>query len=146
MPPLHGLRVIDLTRVLAGPYCAMLLGDMGAEVIKVEEPVHGDDTRAWAPFQDGVSTFFLGMNRSKKSVALDLKTPDGADTLRRLIRTADVWSRTSGRAARKSWASTTRPSVPGTRSSSTVRSPATASRAQSATCPVTTRSSKVNPG
>ena len=90
MPPLHGLRVIDLTRVLAGPYCAMLLGDMGAEVIKVEEPVHGDDTRAWAPFQDGVSTFFLGMNRSKKSVALDLKTPDGADTLRRLIRTADV--------------------------------------------------------
>ena len=90
MPPLHGLRVIDLTRVLAGPYCAMLLGDMGAEVIKVEEPVHGDDTRAWAPFQDGVSTFFLGMNRSKKSVGLDLKTPEGADTLRRLIRTADV--------------------------------------------------------
>ena len=90
MPPLHGLRVIDLTRVLAGPYCAMLLGDMGAEVIKVEEPVHGDDTRAWAPFQDGVSTFFLGMNRSKKSVTLDLKTADGADTLRRLIRTADI--------------------------------------------------------
>ena len=90
MPPLHGLRVIDLTRVLAGPYCAMLLGDMGAEVIKVEEPVHGDDTRAWAPFQDGVSTFFLGMNRSKKSVGLDLKTHEGADTLRRLIRTADV--------------------------------------------------------
>ena len=90
MPPLHDLRVIDLTRVLAGPYCAMLLGDMGAEVIKVEEPAHGDDTRAWAPFQDGVSTFFLGMNRSKKSVTLDLKTPDGAEALRRLIRTADV--------------------------------------------------------
>ena len=89
MPPLHGLRVVDLTRVLAGPYCAMLLGDMGAEVLKIEEPVHGDDTRAWAPFQDGVSTFFLGMNRSKKSVALDLKTPDGAEALRRLIRTAD---------------------------------------------------------
>ena len=90
MPPLHDLRVIDLTRVLAGPYCAMLLGDMGAEVIKIEEPVHGDDTRTWAPFQDGISTFFLGMNRSKKSVALDLKTPDGAEALRRLIRTADV--------------------------------------------------------
>ena len=90
MPPLHGLRVIDLTRVLAGPYCAMLLGDMGAEVIKIEEPVHGDDSRAWAPFQDGVSTFFLGMNRSKKSVALDLKIPAGAEALRRLIRTADV--------------------------------------------------------
>lgn len=90
MPPLHGLKVIDLTRVLAGPYCAMLLGDMGAEVLKIEEPVHGDDTRAWAPFQDGVSTFFLGMNRSKKSVALDLKVPEGAEALRRLIRTADV--------------------------------------------------------
>lgn len=90
MPPLHDLRVIDLTRVLAGPYCAMLLGDMGAEVLKIEEPVHGDDTRAWAPFQGGVSTFFLGMNRSKKSVTLDLKTADGADTLRRLIRTADI--------------------------------------------------------
>ena len=90
MPPLHGLKVIDLTRVLAGPYCAMLLGDMGAEVIKIEEPVDGDDTRAWAPFQDGVSTFFLGMNRSKKSVTLDLKAHDGAEALRRLIRTADV--------------------------------------------------------
>jgi len=90
MPPLHGLRVIDLTRVLAGPYCAMMLGDMGADVIKVEEPSHGDDTRAWAPFADGVSTFFLGLNRSKRSVALDLKTPAGADALRGLLGDADV--------------------------------------------------------
>ena len=90
MPPLRGIRVVDLTRVLAGPYCAMLLGDMGAEVIKVEEPSHGDDTRAWAPFAGEVSTFFLGMNRSKKSVSLDLKTPVGADALRQLIRSADV--------------------------------------------------------
>ena len=90
MPPLHGLRVIDLTRVLAGPYCAMLLGDMGAEVIKIEEPSHGDDTRAWAPFQQGISTFFLGMNRSKKSVALDLKTQAGADALRNLLTDTDI--------------------------------------------------------
>ena len=90
MPPLHGLRVIDLTRVLAGPYCAMLLGDMGAEVLKIEEPSHGDDTRAWAPFQQGVSTFFLGMNRSKKSVALDLKTIDGAEALRELLHETDI--------------------------------------------------------
>ena len=90
MPPLHGLRVIDLTRVLAGPYCAMLLGDMGAEVLKIEEPSHGDDTRAWAPFQQGVSTFFLGMNRSKKSVALDLKTTDGAGALRELLHETDI--------------------------------------------------------
>ena len=90
MPPLDGLRVVDLTRVLAGPYCAMMLGDMGAEVIKVEEPTHGDDTRAWAPHRDGWSTFFLGLNRSKKSLALDLKSEEGAGALRRLIATADV--------------------------------------------------------
>ena len=90
MPPLHGLRVIDLTRVLAGPYCAMMLGDMGAEVLKVEEPAHGDDTRSWAPHREGWSTFFLGLNRSKKSVALDLKSEEGASALRRLVATADV--------------------------------------------------------
>ena len=90
MPPLDGLRVLDLTRVLAGPYCAMMLGDMGAEVLKIEEPTHGDDTRAWAPHRNGWSTFFLGLNRSKKSVALDLKSAAGADALRRLIATADV--------------------------------------------------------
>ena len=90
MPPLHGLRVIDLTRVLAGPYCAMMLGDMGADVIKVEEPSHGDDTRAWAPFHDGVRTFFLAPNRSKRSIGLDLKTPAGADALRALLADADV--------------------------------------------------------
>ena len=90
MPPLDGLRVLDLTRVLAGPYCAMMLGDMGAEVLKIEEPTHGDDTRAWAPHREGWSTFFLGLNRSKKSVALDLKSESGAAALRRLIPTADV--------------------------------------------------------
>ncbi len=90
MPPLDGLKVIDLTRVLAGPFCTMMLGDMGAEVIKIEEPQHGDDTRAWGPFVDGWSSFFLGMNRNKKSVALDLKSRDGAEALRRLIRDADV--------------------------------------------------------
>ena len=67
-----------------------MLGDMGAEVLKIEEPKHGDDSRAWAPFIDGTGSFFLALNRSKKSVALDLKTPDGADALRRLIETADV--------------------------------------------------------
>ena len=90
IPPLQGIRVIDLTRVLAGPFCTMLLGDMGAEVIKIEEPRHGDETRGWAPFVDGSSAYFLGVNRSKKSVALDLKTPEGRDVLKRLIETADV--------------------------------------------------------
>jgi formyl-CoA transferase len=90
MPPLDGLRVVDLTRVVAGPFCTMMLGDMGAEVLKIEEPKHGDDSRAWAPFIEGTGSFFLTLNRSKKSVALDLKTPDGADALRRLIESADV--------------------------------------------------------
>ena len=90
MAPLDGLRVIDLTRIVAGPYCTMMLGDMGAEVIKIEEPAHGDDARAWAPFIGGTGSFFLALNRSKKSVALDLKSPEGADALRRLIASADV--------------------------------------------------------
>ena len=90
MPPLDGIRVLDLTRVLAGPFCAMLLGDMGAEVLKIEEPAHGDDTRAWGPFLHGWSSFFLGLNRSKKSVAIDLKDVDGSAALRSLIADSDV--------------------------------------------------------
>jgi len=90
MAPLDGLRVIDLTRIVAGPYCTMMLGDMGAEVLKIEEPAQGDDARAWAPFIGGTGSFFLALNRSKKSVALDLKSPAGADALRRLVESADV--------------------------------------------------------
>ena len=90
MPPLDGVRVIDLTRVVAGPFCTMMLGDMGAEVLKIEEPQHGDDSRGWGPFIDGWGSFFLALNRSKKSVALDLKSERGAEALRRLIATADV--------------------------------------------------------
>jgi crotonobetainyl-CoA:carnitine CoA-transferase CaiB-like acyl-CoA transferase len=88
--PLTGLTVIDFTRVLSGPLCTMLLGDMGAEVIKIEDPRHGDDTRAWAPFVDGWSTYFLGVNRNKKSVAVDIKSPDGIALVEQLIRSADV--------------------------------------------------------
>jgi crotonobetainyl-CoA:carnitine CoA-transferase CaiB-like acyl-CoA transferase len=90
MAPLDGIRVIDLSRVVAGPFCTMLLGDMGADVIKIEEPRRGDDTREWAPIVNGWSTYFLGLNRNKKSVALDLKTVDGADALRALLADADV--------------------------------------------------------
>src|SRR3954469_21281452 len=90
MAPLAGLRIVDLTRVVAGPFCTMMLGDMGAEVLKIEEPTHGDDARAWAPLMAGTGSFFLALNRSKKSVALDLKTAEGAGALRRLIESADV--------------------------------------------------------
>jgi crotonobetainyl-CoA:carnitine CoA-transferase CaiB-like acyl-CoA transferase len=91
MPPLDGLRVVDLTRVLAGPFCTMMLGDMGAEVIKVEEPRHGDESRQWVPIAEGWSSYFLGVNRNKKSVTLDLKQPEGAAALRALISQADVF-------------------------------------------------------
>jgi len=91
MPPLDNLKVVDLTRVLAGPFCTMLLGDMGADVIKVEEPGVGDDTRGWAPFiRGGWSSYFLGVNRNKRSLALNLKSPDAPEVLRRLTQSADV--------------------------------------------------------
>src|SRR5437899_2029272 len=88
--PLKGLRVLDLTRVLAGPYCSMFLGDMGAEVIKVEEPGKGDDTRGWPPFVEGEATYFLSVNRNKKSLTLNMKAPEGRSVLTRLIAKADV--------------------------------------------------------
>jgi len=82
--------VLDLTRVLAGPFCSMILGDMGAEVIKVEEPGKGDDTRGWPPFSGGEATYFLSVNRNKKSLTLNMKAPDGQAILRRLVAKADV--------------------------------------------------------
>ena len=89
--PLAGLTVLDLTRVLAGPYCTMLLGDMGARVIKIEQPGRGDDTRAWGPpFIGGESTYFLSVNRNKESVCLDFKSARGRDVLDRLIARADI--------------------------------------------------------
>ena len=87
---LAGLRIIDLTRVLGGPYCTMILSDHGAEVIKVEPP-HGDETRDWGPpFRDGTASYFIGVNRNKKSVALDLGKPAGREVLLRLLEGADV--------------------------------------------------------
>ena len=68
--------VVDLTRVLAGPFCAMSLGDMGAEVIKIEEPGKGDDTRGWPPFAGGEATYFMSVNRNKKSLTLNMKAPE----------------------------------------------------------------------
>ena len=88
--PLAGLLVADFSRVLAGPYATMLLADLGAEVVKVEGPA-GDDTRSWQPpVRDGVSTYYLGVNRNKRSVALDLKDADDLTAARELARRADV--------------------------------------------------------
>ncbi|MEQ2170144.1 hypothetical protein GOODEAATRI_032330, partial [Goodea atripinnis] len=80
--PLEGVRVLDLTRVLAGPFATMILGDLGAEVIKVERPGGGDDTRAWGPpFVSSESVYFLSINRNKKSIAVDLKHLRGAEII-----------------------------------------------------------------
>jgi succinate--hydroxymethylglutarate CoA-transferase len=88
---LDGLRVLDLTRILAGPFCTMMLGDMGADVIKVEPPGSGDDTRAWGPpFVGGESAYFLGVNRNKRSITLNMAVKPGQEILAGLIHKADV--------------------------------------------------------
>ena len=91
MQPLAGFRVLDLSRILAGPFCAMTLGDLGAEVIKVERPGSGDDTRAWGPpFAGGESAYYLCANRNKKSITVNLKSDAGKQLIRGLVRVSDV--------------------------------------------------------
>src|SRR5882724_825489 len=87
---LDGVRVIDLSRVLAGPFCGMLLADMGADVIKVEDTGSGDESRTWPPHKGGESAAYLVINRNKRDLTLDLKAPEGADILRNLVKGADV--------------------------------------------------------
>ena len=94
--PLQGLRAIDLTQDFAGPFCTMILSDLGAEVIKIEKPGTGDETRAWGPpFIDGISYYFFSLNRGKKSVVLDLKTREGQSIIRKLVVDADIFVESS---------------------------------------------------
>jgi len=89
--PLEGIRVIDLSHIVVGPFCSMILGDMGAEVIKIEMPNSGDETRMWGPpFAGGESAYFFSLNRNKKSLTLNLKTEKGREILRELIAKSDV--------------------------------------------------------
>ncbi|MBC5767829.1 CaiB/BaiF CoA transferase family protein [Ramlibacter albus] len=91
MGPLSGVRILDLSRVVSGPFCSMLLADLGAEVIKIEEPEHGDDSRAFGPpFSGGESAYFLSVNRNKRSCAVNMKAPEGAGIVRRLAAQCDV--------------------------------------------------------
>jgi crotonobetainyl-CoA:carnitine CoA-transferase CaiB-like acyl-CoA transferase len=90
MTPLTGIRVLDFSKVLAGPLCGQWLGDLGAEVVKVEPPGTGDDTRGWPPFRGGEGAVFLSANRNKRSLVLDLKTPAGQAAARRMAAQADV--------------------------------------------------------
>ncbi|MBS4189538.1 CoA transferase [Bacillus sp. FJAT-49705] len=88
---LDGIKVVDLTRVLAGPYCTMILADLGADVIKVEAPGGSDETRSWGPpFQNGVSAYYLCANRNKRSITVNLKTEEGREIIRKLTKEADV--------------------------------------------------------
>ncbi|HEV2945830.1 MAG TPA: CaiB/BaiF CoA-transferase family protein [Gemmataceae bacterium] len=90
-PPLHGLRVLDASRVLAGPFCGQILGDLGAEVIKVERPGAGDETRSWGPpFAGDLSAYYLSCNRNKRGITLDLAQPEGLNIFHELIRRSDV--------------------------------------------------------
>src|SRR4029079_18022243 len=90
--PLGGIRVADFSRVLAGPLATMTLGDLGADVVKVERPGGGDETRGWHPptAEDGQSTYYLAVNRNKRSIALDLSTSEGCESAKRLVLGADV--------------------------------------------------------
>ena len=90
-PPLSGLRVLDLSRVLAGPFCTMMLGDLGADVIKVEKPGTGDDTREWGPpFAGGESAYYLSVNRNKKSITVNFKSETGRRIIRQLSSQVDI--------------------------------------------------------
>lgn len=89
--PLEGIKILDLSRALAGPYCTMMLADMGAEIIKLEMPGRGDDSRAWGPpFVEGESTYFMSVNRNKKSITLNLKKEKSIEIINKLIKQADI--------------------------------------------------------
>ncbi|MFN4045731.1 MAG: CaiB/BaiF CoA transferase family protein, partial [Acidilobaceae archaeon] len=89
LEPLRGVRVLDLTRSLAGPFATMVLGDLGAEIVKVEAP-GGDETRLWAPLVEGESAYFLSINRNKRSIVVDLRRGEGREIVYRLVRVSDV--------------------------------------------------------
>ena len=88
--PLTGIRILDLTRVLSGPYTSMMLADLGAEVIKLEMPEIGDDSRHFGPFQKDESAYFMSVNRNKKSITLNLKSEKGKEIFKKLAAQVDV--------------------------------------------------------
>ena len=88
--PLDSIRVLDLTRALAGPFCTMCLGDFGADVIKVESLPNGDMTRAWGPFDGDIAAYYLSINRNKRDLAINFRDPKGLEVVRKLARKVDV--------------------------------------------------------
>ncbi len=90
MGALSDIKVLDLTRVLAGPYATMILADLGAEIIKIEQPGKGDDSRAYGPYKNGESAYFMSLNRNKESITLNMKTPEGKEIIKELVRKVDI--------------------------------------------------------
>ena len=90
MGALSDIKVLDLTRVLAGPYCTMMLADLGAEIIKVEQPTIGDDSRAFGPYMEGESGYFMSLNRNKESMTVNLKSPEGKEIIKAMVKEVDV--------------------------------------------------------
>src|SRR2546430_1608106 len=143
--PLDGLLVADFSRVLAGPYCTMLLGDLGATVIKVESPA-GDDTRSWMPPErDGVATYYLAINRNKRSAILDFNDPADLQLARELAARADVFIENSSPAASSASAWIMTRSSGATPASSTPPS-AVSELPRGRPCPGTTSSCRLCPG
>lgn len=137
--PLAGVRILDLSRVLAGPWCAMVLGDLGAEIIKVEHPKRGDDTRDWG-LRVGASetTYFNSVNRNKRSVCLDLQTPEGQRLARELAQQSDVVIQNFKYGGAEKLGLGYEQLSQGARISSTVRSPATIAADRKRHVPATT--------
>lgn len=143
--PLSGVRVLDLSRVLAGPWATQTLADLGAEVIKIERPGAGDDTRHWGPpfttatdGSKGDAAYFMCANRGKKSVELDIASPDGAEAVRRLATTCDVVVENFKTGGLRSTASTTRACRRSIRASSIAPSPASVRTGRTRTARATT--------
>ncbi len=144
--PMAGTRVLDLTRILAGPLCTMMLGDMGAEVIKVEPPGTGDDTRGWGPpFAAGEAAYFLGINRNKRSITLNMAAPAGQKILAELIAKADVLVDNFKIGTLAKWGFTDAGSRRTRRGWCAARSPATARAGRRRRSRATTSSCRRNP-
>ena len=135
---LAGIRVLDLSRILGGPYCGQILGDHGADVLKVEPP-GGDDTRTWGPpFRDGVASYYHGLNRNKRVQHLDLSDPAEREKLLALVADADVLVENFKTGTMERWASATNTCANASRASSGAASRASAPTARWARCRATT--------
>ncbi|BCB89851.1 hypothetical protein Psuf_071640 [Phytohabitans suffuscus] len=142
---LDGLLVVDLSRILAGPYCTQMLGDHGAEVIKVEPP-DGDGTRQWGEsYGDGVSAYYAGLNRNKRHIGVDLATAAGRALVLRMLEDADVLVENFKPGTMERWGSAPRRSWTGFRAWSTAGSAPSGPTGRWPGCPATTRSSRRTP-